>query len=171
MEFDLDPHDPFPQSADWQYWFAADATISTFSGLLSGESYEIYVATNANPFVLEVKGRPVLNPTRWIPGEPNLVGLPVSSNKLVSFSDFFSFSSDYVMNPSTATVFRVTGLSNTLQRIWTPATERPGAGEAFWIVAGPNARQYGGPIQVKTESASQNCGRFSKTTSGERVFL
>lgn len=155
MEFDLDPRDPFPRSADWQYWFAAEAGVSTFTKLLAGESYEIFVATNADPAVLEIKGRPVLNPARWLPGEANLVGLPVSSNTPISFTDFFSFSSDFVMSPATATVFRVSGPNNTLQRVWTPATERPGRGEAFWIVAGPNARQYNGPIQVRTETPSR----------------
>jgi hypothetical protein len=155
MEFDLDPQNPFPRTADWQYWFATNQAVSTFGSLLAGESYEIFVATNAVPFTLQVKGKPVLNATRWIPGEQNLAGFPVSTNNSPSFVDFFSFSSDFVMNSSTATVFRITGLSNTStsQRVWNPATQLVRSGEACWIVAGANARDYGGPIQVKTESS------------------
>jgi len=155
MEFDLDPRNPFPRTADWQYWFADNPSISTFATLLAGESYEIFVATNAATFTLQVKGRPVLNATRWIPGEQNLVGLPVSTNIHVSFKDFFSFSSDFVMNSSVATVFRVTGPNNTPQRVWNPATELIRSGEAYWITAGSNAREYGGPILVKTETSSR----------------
>jgi len=155
MEFDLDPHNPFPRTADWQYWFTGNPAISTFASLLAGESYEIRVATNAAPFVLHVRGNPVLNPIRWIPWEANLVGLPVSTNMQVSFRDFFCFSPDFVMNPSTATVFRVTGMSNTADRVWNPATAFIRSGEACWISAGSNARDYGGPILVETETSSR----------------
>jgi hypothetical protein len=155
MEFDLDPRDPLPRSADWNYWFSTNASISSFGSMLAGESYSIRVADNAAPFVLRLIGKPVLNPTRWIPGEPNLVGLPVSTNKQISFSDFFSFSTDFSINSATATVFRISGLTDNPQRIWTPATELVRGGEAYWITAGKNARDYSGPIQVETAPASR----------------
>jgi hypothetical protein len=47
MEFDLDPRDPFPRTADWQYWFATNSAISTFGSLMAGESYAIRVAASA----------------------------------------------------------------------------------------------------------------------------
>lgn len=155
MEFDFDPQNTFPRSADWQYWFADNPAIGTFGTLLAGESYEIFVATNAAPFVLSVKGCPVLNPTRWIPGEPNLVGLPAATNLPVSFRKFFSFSPDFVVDASTATVFRVTGMSNTAERVWNPANSTVIPGEACWVVAGATARQYGGPLRVEADSPAR----------------
>ncbi len=155
MEFDLDPRDPLPRSADWNYWFSTNAAISSFGSLVAGESYSIRVADNAAPFVLRITGKPVLNTIRWIPGEPNLVGLPISTNWQISFSEFFSFSSDFSINSSTATIFRISGLTDSPQRVWTPATELARGGVAYWITAGKNARDYSGAIQVETAPSSR----------------
>ena len=155
MEFDLDPRDPLPRSADWDYWFATNAAISSFGSLVAGESYSIRVADNAAPFVLRLTGKPVLNPLSWIPGEPNLVGLPVSTNAQITFSEFFSHSTDFSINSATATVFRISGLTDSPPRVWTPATELARGGVAYWITAGKNARDYSGAIQVETAPASR----------------
>ncbi len=155
MEFDLDPALLFPRSADWESWFSGNSGGSSFGNLLAGESYEVYVATNASPFTLHVTGKPVLNATRWLPGALNLTGLPVSTSPAVSFTEFFSFSSDFTVNNATATVFRVSGPNNTPQRIWTPATELIRGGEAYWIAADANVRDYAGPIRVRTGSGSR----------------
>jgi hypothetical protein len=155
MEFDLDPRDPLPRSADWNYWFATNAAISSFGSLVAGECYLIRVADNAEPFVLRLTGKPVLNAIRWIPGEPNLVGLPVSTNLQISFSEFFSFSTDFSINSATASIFRITGLTDSPERVWTPATELARGGMAYWITAGKNAQDYSGAIQVETAPASR----------------
>lgn len=155
MEFGSDPADPFPRAADWQLWYATNPVISTFGDLLAGESYEIFVATNAAPFTLRIKGTPVLSTVEWVPGEANLTGLPVPTNVFISFGEFFSFSPDFAVNSSTATVFRVAGTSNASQRIWNPATSWIRRGEAYWIEAGAGAWDYNGPIRVTCNSSSR----------------
>ncbi|NQU38882.1 MAG: hypothetical protein HQ523_02920 [Lentisphaerae bacterium] len=151
FEFDLDPEETFPHTADWEYWFSTNAPLSSFGAVLAGESYEILVPSNSVPFSLYVKGQVVLNSTTWVPTLPNLVGLPVPAGEQVSFSEFFGFSDDFEIGPSYATLFRV-DTNGASQRIFQPSLTGVRRGEAYWVTAGDDARSYDGPIHVTTDS-------------------
>lgn len=158
-EFDLDPAELYPTLADWRYWFATNVLLSTFGKVQAGECYEI-LSTNPTPFDLSIKGKVVLNPFDWIPSTwtttvQNLVGLPVPSLPPYSkFQHFFSFSSAFIVDASTGTVFSVDTNGNPV-RIFTPATTGIRRGQAYWITAGTDAHIYDGPIHVRTASGKR----------------
>lgn len=155
-QFELSPAELFPRSADFNQWYATNAGLSTFFSLQAGESYEI-LQTSSVAIDVPIKGRVVLNPFYWVPSTPsnagqNLVGLPVPpAGNEVSFQRFFSYSPNFEVNSSTATVFSVDAAGNP-QQVFNPALVGINRGEAYWITAGENAHRYEGPIRVSTTS-------------------
>ncbi|NCC50628.1 MAG: hypothetical protein EOM20_05365 [Spartobacteria bacterium] len=166
-EFSLDVNTLFPRRADWEVWYADDPDLSTFSRLLPGETYLIKVASNASPWVQNIPGRVLLNPIEWIPAELNLVGLPASSN--TTFGQFFYFTDEITANSSTGTIFRV-DTNGQPERIFLPWSTLIEPGEACWVQAGPQTRQYEGPVRVWMESGVRLLD-FGQSTMPRVLFI
>ncbi len=148
-EFDLDPDVLFPRRANWEVWYADDPDMSTFSRLLAGECYLIKVRDGAASWDEGIPGRVLLNPRQWIPGMLNLAGVPAATN--TSLGQFFYFTDLFTVNSSTSTVFRV-GTNGQPERVFLPWSTLVRSGEAYWIQAGAEARQYEGPVRVWMDS-------------------
>ena len=164
-EFDSDPMQTFPRSANWRNWYADDSKANTFGGLLSGKSYIVFANT---AFSMDIKGVPRLGRGDWLAGEPVFTGLPVPAGNTLSFNHFFGFT-DKIDAVDSGDVFRV-GHSGAYQSVFRPALEAVQPGTAYWIQAGEHNSSYYGPINVRLQSASDSLD-FSGSFTPRRLEI
>jgi hypothetical protein len=147
-EFQSDPSAPYPRSAHWRKWTPGDPDLSTFDALLAGEAYLIHLATNVN-VTLHARGTAVLVPADWMHDEYNLVGFPVASAS-VTFGSLFSFT-DRIKLDSVQQVLA----SGSVSAVFRPTSAPIEPGRAYWVLCGPQATDFAGPIRLALGTAAK----------------
>ena len=146
-EYSSDPADPFPRSAHWLKWVPAQPESSTFNGLLAGEAYLVNLKTNVS-MEFSLSGRAEVVQANWIHDEYNLVGVPIHESTPVTFVDYFSFSDDIGVFAEDGGDIQEVLSDGTVQPIFRPQLENMVSGEAYWVLCGPRATEFSGPIRV-----------------------
>jgi hypothetical protein len=167
-EFDSDPQQTFPRTANWRNWYAADGTASTFGSLLFGESYMVKVEDGAAAFTVYIKGVPRLGTGEWLAGEDAFTGLPVPEDNTLPFGHFFSFTDE--LNPVGMEDVHKLNANGTYTAVFRPASEAVGHGKAYWIKGGTHNSSYSGPVEVRLRSASGTID-FSESFTFKRLEI
>jgi hypothetical protein len=152
-QFDTDPTQPFQRPDEWLTWAPKDGVSEytrTLENLLGGTAYLVAATNNC---VLTLRGQPVIPRFQWVPGQPNLVGFPISlsPDQQPYFATFFRYepaidAEEYVDRTNIAMIGPDLQPVN-ITRFTARSKMEPG--RAYWIRA-QSASDYVGPMRVST---------------------
>jgi hypothetical protein len=136
QQFDTDPGQLFPENPHWQYWHPSSsglAFLSSIKSLVGGECYLIDVYSNAAPFTVVLKGRPILPKPKWLPYEMNLAGFPSGPAPGPYFLDYFRGATQIDVSTTYDPSIFVVKSSSAGLPVTAPARTRMERGAAYWI--------------------------------------
>jgi hypothetical protein len=152
-----------PASQDhWLTWFpksSAKAFLSTLSKVRGGQSYLIYLSTNAQPMTVNIKGIPAAPRVDWIPFDLVLAGFPVSETSKVTFYQFLKDTPEVSTLPGTASgIYSINPLTARETQIRNPDLTGITPGRAYWVYLGAHSDN---PFPVRvTAPDAQNSVQF-----------
>ena len=136
QQFEVDPNELVPEDPHWRVWLPADHPQSFLRRLFAlgaGNAYLVKVATNASPFVLQLKGRVVVPAIEWYPHTINLVGTAASPEGGPTFNDYFAYTPEIDTTRGYYNEIYRIDPSGRIRRIVAAGRDRVEAGRAYWI--------------------------------------
>ncbi len=135
VQFTSDMNNRLAESPHWQYWYpewSGLAFLSTIDELMGGEAYLIEVRSNAAPFTLTLKGRPVLPLPQWMPNALNFVGFPATPSPGPYFLDYFRGASEVDIYASYNPPLYTVNSAGAGVAVNAPGRQRMHRGAAYW---------------------------------------
>jgi hypothetical protein len=138
--------------AGWLGWLPPprpDAFLSDLFAVFANRAY-IILCTNSTPFLWNISGRPSLRQPGWVPDKFNLRGLPVDTNSLPTFVNYFLPSKAHYNAATTQleAVYKLDSASGQWQAV--APGEAVQSGRAYWIFT-KGASDYVAPMDVQAE--------------------
>lgn len=168
--FTTDPTQSNVDQDHWLMWYPASSRkgfLSTLAQVRGGQAYLIFLATNAAPVTVSIKGIPAAPRVDWIPFDLVLAGFPVAETGKVTFYQFLKDTPEVSTQPGTASgIYSINPLTARETQIRNPDLTAITPGRAYWTRLGAHSEN---PFPVRViASGDNNSAQFpqdSRTTT------